>query len=228
MIEIKNHLTNEVLHTLGVPGSNDKDLSQLLLYNADLRGMDLSETNFTNCTLIGALLNDANLSGTNFTQATMYTANLSGANATDANFTNATLSEVNFTNAKVPGATFTGAVLIGTTFKKTNLNEANLRGIKEDLFLVFESTKKEVKGLLSILQEGRIDGQVYEGKCACLIGTIANLRECSFREVGSLAPCAQRPIERWFLGIKIGDTPDLSPIAKITEGWIKEWIAQKL
>ncbi len=41
----------------------------------------------------------------------------------------------------------------------------------------------------------------------------------------TIDPDCDRPIERWFLGINQGDTPETSQIARITEGWILEFLA---
>jgi hypothetical protein len=84
----------------------------------------------------------------------------------------------------------------------------------------------EVPALLQALKDGKVDGSVYTGQCACLVGTIANARHCSISELpASLAPDAQRPAERWFMGIKPGDTPDKSVIAKMAIAWIEEFQA---
>ncbi len=82
----------------------------------------------------------------------------------------------------------------------------------------------EVSGLLAALREGRINGSTYEGECACLVGTIAKVRGCKYRDLAGIRPDPERPAERWFLAIERGDTPERSQVAKITEGWIVEWL----
>ena len=76
--------------------------------------------------------------------------------------------------------------------------------------------------LLTALREGRIDGSTYTGECACLCGTIANVRHVSVEKLDFRD--AERPAERWFLGIRPGDTPDNNQLAKITEGWINDFL----
>jgi hypothetical protein len=84
-----------------------------------------------------------------------------------------------------------------------------------------------VPGLLKTLRAGKIDGSTYHGKCACLVGTVANLRGCDIDEIKGLEPDSSRPAERWFLAILPGITPENHPIAKITEDWIVEWLKER-
>ena len=120
------------------------------------------------------------------------------------------------------------AVKAGIRLTCANLDDASLvgaslRSIRTDLFDVLLRAQPEVPALLAALRAGRIDGSTYSGECACLVGTIAKARHCDveafdFRD-------ARRPIERWFTGIRPGDTPDKHAIARITEGWILEFMA---
>jgi hypothetical protein len=83
---------------------------------------------------------------------------------------------------------------------------------------------KEIPALRLALVEGRINGTVYEGDCACLVGTIANARHCNYRQLGPLIPDSDRPAERWFTGIKKGDTAEINQLVKITLGWLDEFV----
>ena len=123
--------------------------------------------------------------------------------------------------ADLVGANLVGANLDGATLVGANLVGANLRPIRVDLFDVLLRARAEVPGLLLALREGRIDGSTYTGECACLAGTIANIRHVDvetfdFRD-------SVRAAEIWFMGIKKGDTPETNQISKITEGWILEF-----
>ena len=164
---------------------------------------DLSHANLERVDLAGANLRGANLRGAN-----LWSANLEGANLAGANLKDADLSRAN---------------LAGAYLKGTNLSKDNLSEIKKDFYAILKNAKNEVPGLLLALQEGRIDGSVYEGDCACLVGTIANLQGCNYERIPGIVPSIDRPAERWFLAIQEGDTPDTNPISAITEEWIKEF-----
>jgi hypothetical protein len=127
-----------------------------------------------------------------------------------------------YTTETLRGANLERANLEGANLRGANLEEANLEPIRSDLHSVLDSAPQEVTGLLAALRAGKIDGSTYEGDCACLVGTIANVRGCSYK---ILAPDHSRPAERWFLAIRTGDTPASSQIARITESWIQEWLA---
>jgi hypothetical protein len=44
---------------------------------------------------------------------------------------------------------------------------------------VLSAAPAEVPTLLAKVRAGEVDGSVYEGVCACLLGTIANARGCA-------------------------------------------------
>ena len=117
------------------------------------------------------------------------------------------------------------ADLRGADLTDADLTDADLEPVKADIWMVLTlSGVKEAEGLASAIRLGKINGELYEGECACLVGTIANVRGCSFTSIPGLAPNSSRPAERWFLALKPGDTPENSPIAAITLEWVEEWI----
>src|SRR5437660_21470 len=84
--------------------------------------------------------------------------------------------------ADLRGAVLRGAVLRGADLRGADLGDADLSGadlepIRVDFFdvLLRASSNGEIPGLIAALKEGRVDGSTYEGQCACLVGTIANL-----------------------------------------------------
>jgi len=84
--------------------------------------------------------------------------------------------------------------------------------------------KTEVPELYKALWDGKIDGSQYEGECACLVGTIANVRKTHFKSLGDLKPNSERLSEKWFLGIRKGDFPQNSEVAKLTGEWLEKYM----
>ena len=127
---------------------------------------------------------------------------------------------------------FTGLVLFeweseNNTIKQTILealkSRADLSKIKYDFFGRLLTQKNEAEALKQAIIGGKIDGSAYKGECCCFVGTIANAVKCNYTSLPILKPDANSPTERWFLGIKKGDTPENSQIAKITLEWIEEF-----
>lgn len=72
--------------------------------------------------------------------------------------------------------------------------------------------------LREAIKNGLIDGQLYDGECACLVGTLEKSgAKNTHRDSGRLA-------EMWFLNIKQGDTPETNQFSKLALQWIDEWL----
>lgn len=97
--------------------------------------------------------------------------------------------------------------------------------IKADLFAVLEMAKPEIPGLRLALVEGRIDGDFYSGECACLKGTIANIRGCDVNHMEGITLNCNLPAEQWFLHIEEGDTPENNEYSALAVQWIDEFVA---
>ena len=195
----------------------------------------LSGADFSRANLSGADFSRANLSGADFSDAYLLRANFSGANLSGADFSRANLSRANLSGADLSGADLSGANLSGADLSGANLSGADLSGAnlsradlsvpKTDFFDILLRASREVAGLRAALIAGKVDGSTYEGECACLVGTIANVRSASFEDLGNgIKPNSSRPAERWFLGIKKGDTPETNQISAITVAWINEFV----
>ena len=118
------------------------------------------------------------------------------------------------------------AVRSGASLVGARLDRAHLEPIRDDFFSVLDAAPLEVTALRDALRQGQVDGSAYEGKCACLVGTIANARGCSYKAVDGLQPDSSRLAEVWFLAIAPGDTPENHPVARIVYGWLLEWQAR--
>ena len=110
----------------------------------------------------------------------------------------------NLRDAKLSGADLRDADLSGANLRGADLRDANLRSFKADFWAILTTARKEIPGLITAMREGRIDGSTYSGECACLVGTIANVRHVS---ANTLEQDSSRPAEQWFLMIKKGDKP---------------------
>ena len=215
------------------------DLSGANLTKADLSGANLTKANLTETDLFGAKITGANLTKANLTKANLTKANLTkvdftGADLTEADFTGAdlfgaNLTEANFTGANLTKVDFTGADLFGANFTKANLSEADLTKarltkVRDDLWAVLSAAPRQVAAVREAIVGGKIDGSTYEGECADLIGTIAKAAGLFYKDLLFLKPDISRPIERFFLAIKVGDTPENNQISRIVLGWLDEWL----
>ena len=106
--------------------------------------------------------------------------------------------------ADLRGADLSSANLRGADLRYADLSDADLRSVKADFWAILTTARKEIPGLITAMREGRIDGSTYSGECACLVGTIANVRHVS---ADTLEQDSSRPAEQWFLMINKGDKP---------------------
>jgi alkylated DNA nucleotide flippase Atl1 len=189
------------------------------LAHADLHGADLRGTSFRGACLRGADLYGADLRGANLYGTDVQGAIFCGANLEGANLEGTDLRDANFEGANIEGVDFRGADLKGT-----DLRDADLTAIKYDVWSILSSAKDEIAGLVRALKEGKVDGSTYIGDCACLVGTVANIRGVGYDQMPSIKPDGSRPAERWFMGIRKGDTPETSQISAITLEWIEEFL----
>jgi uncharacterized protein YjbI with pentapeptide repeats len=241
------NLRDADLRGANLRGANlrDADLCGANLRDADLRGANLRGANLRDADLCGANLRDAdlcdadlcganlrdadlrgaNLRGANLCGANLRGANLRGANLRDADLRGANLRGANLCGANLRGANLRGANLCGADLCGANLRDADLTGIRDDIWAVLCSAPSEAGALRLALVEGRVDGSTYEGKCACLVGTLANARRCTHDQIPGLSPNSERPAERFFMGIKMGDTPETNQFSKLALQWVDEWLA---
>ena len=215
-IEIKNKLTSVVLLSI-----ETDDLRDANLHSADLRGADLSWIDLSGADLSEADLSDANLLGANLSDANLHRADLRDANLSEANLIGADLS-----GADLSGADLSEADLSGADLSLANLIGVDLKFFKIDFFDILLRSIKEIPKLRQSLVDGKVDGSCYQGKCACLIGTIANIRGVDYLELGNgLNTNSSRPAEQWFSMIKPEHTPENNQPSKLAVEWIDEFLS---
>jgi hypothetical protein len=207
------------------------------LSDANLRGANLGGANLRGANLGGANLRDANLrgadlGGANLRDAELGCANLRGANLGDANLSGADLSDANLRDANLRDANLSGADLSGADLGGANLRDANLGGIKADFLAEVLRLPDELEALREAIVGGKINGSSYSGECACLARTLAKAHgEIDYHgrdiAVGSVVfhVDPSSPRERFFLAIRVGDTPERNPASAIALAWTNEAIA---
>lgn len=92
-----------------------------------------------------------------------------------------------------------------------------------DLFDVLGHAPLEVPGLIDLINQGKVDGEIYEGKCCCLIGSIANLQKRHYKTLDGIIPNQERPIEDFFRNISAGCTPHNSLFSAKVMEWMEDW-----
>jgi uncharacterized protein YjbI with pentapeptide repeats len=198
--EIKHHITGSLLfecEALSLKIAVELAVSKgASLRGADLRGADLD----------GASLRGADLDGADLRGASLDGASLRGA--------------------YLDGADLRGASLRGADLDGADLRGADLREIKKDFFDKLLKLKDEAIYLYKSVVDGKINGSVYEGECACFCGTLANSKKITVKDLegfGIIAD-ADSPIERWFMAIRKGDTPESNPVSSIVKDWLEEFM----
>lgn len=172
--------------------------------------------------LRSALLRGANLRGANLRGANLRLADLRGANLRGANLAGADLRAADLRSADLRGADCGNALVSADSL------DARYEDVVHDLEVVLQAAPREAAAVLRALRDGRVDGSIYYGDCACLIGTIANARGVHVDTlVGELVPRPSRLAERWFAWIEPGDTPERSPYARFAAEWIEAWLARQ-
>jgi uncharacterized protein YjbI with pentapeptide repeats len=207
------------------------------LDGASLDGARLVGARLDGARLVGARLDGARLDGASLVGARLDGARLVGARLDGARLDGARLDGVRLDGARLvgarldgvrlDGASLVGASLVGASLDRASLDRASLDNIRADFRQVLDKAPDEILGLLSAIRGGRVDGSCYEGACACLLGTIANIRHCRHDQLKDLRPDSERLSEKWFLALRPGITPQNNPVAKITERWILEWMEEK-
>ena len=142
-----------------------------------------------------------------------------------ANLFRANLSRTDLFGANLSGANLTEADLTGANLSEADLTKVNLRPIKHDVWGILLQSRAEVPALRLALIDGKVDGSFYMGKCSCLCGTLANAKNGRVSD-GSALPFADNTsaAERFFMGIKKGDTPEMNPVSKLALEWVEEFL----
>jgi len=161
----------------------------------------------------------ANLSGCDLSGCDLHGSDLSGSDLRGSDLSGCDLSGCDLSGCDLSGCYLRGSDLSGCDLRESDLRESDLRGIKEDFFKILSTSIPEIEDLKLALIESRVNGSTYTGECCCLIGTIANIRHCDYKNIEN---DSNRPAERWFLAIN--ETCSVKhPVVAITLEWIEEF-----
>lgn len=203
-----------------IEGGKRADLWKADLREANLQGANLREADLQGANLEGSNLQEANLQGTKLWRTKLWGANLQGADLREADLRGANLYGVDLRGADLREVNFYGANLYEADLRGADLHGADLDPIKKDLFDVLLRAIPEIPLLKQAIVNGEINGSTYKGECACLCGTIEKSgrfgKICNMRD-------SSRPIERFFMAINPGDTPENSQFSKLALQWIEEF-----
>ncbi len=108
---------------------SNRELSDATLVRSNLYLADLHNTNLSGADLSYSQVYKADISDTNFTYANLTSANLCGAHNPLFDFTGADLSYAAFDNAVLMNATLTGAIIKHTNFYNSTLANVDLSGM---------------------------------------------------------------------------------------------------
>ena len=143
-----------------------------------------------------------------------------------ADLRGADLSYVESVGAYLSEADLTAADPGGADPSYANPSYAGFCAVKNDFFMVLFSVPSEIAGLLAKFIAGDVDGSCYEGDCANLLGTIANVKGVNFLRIEGLTPDENRPAEKFFGRVREGDTPQNSLPVRLAVQWIDEFEAK--
>ena len=140
------------------------------------------------------------------------------------------LSGSDLSGSDLSGSNLRGSNLSGSDLSGSDLRGSNLSEIKTDFLNEIRKLPNEIPYLRAAIINGEINGSTYTTHgCSCLAGTLA--KACGVDDPRSGMPngfgvAASSPRERWFLGMRPGDTPRNNQVAAITLGWIDELLAE--
>jgi len=183
--EVRNRWTNAVQFTATITCAPDASIGVKL-------GLAVRWARKSGAVLSGADLRGADLRGADLSDAVLRDADLRGADLRGADLSDAVLRDADLRDADLRGAVLRGA---------------DLRSYKADFWSILLTARHEVPGVIAALKDGRVDGSTYTGECACLVGTIANVRGADVYDDALFERDASRPAERWFAMIRKGDKP---------------------
>jgi uncharacterized protein YjbI with pentapeptide repeats len=165
---------------------------------------------------------DSSFARSSFVDSSFDGSSFDGSSFVDSSFARSSFDGSSFVDSSFARSSFVDSSFDGSSFESIPAEYKNQ--VRDDLWAVLSAAPNEVEGLRKALAEGRVNGSTYQGACACLVGTIANVRGCDYRELGILQPNSNRLAELWFISINKGNTPDDNPFSRLALEWVDQWL----
>ena len=160
-------------------------------------------------------------------------SNLSDSNLSGSDLSGSDLSGSDLSDSNLSGSDLSGSNLRGSDLSDSNLSDSNLRPIKDDMWAMLCYSPAEVPTLIAALKAGRVNGSVYsDGECGCLVGTLSIASgtdphdKSACERVDGLKGNNNRPTDRFFMGIRRGDTPETNQVSALAVEWCEEWLSR--
>jgi uncharacterized protein YjbI with pentapeptide repeats len=228
-LQIKNRWTGEILFEFEKEGNTHKEtVTEFLKEKAGttIRDADLSEMDLSGVSFYNSSFYNSSFDNSSFYNSSFYNSSFDNSSFDNSSFDNSSFYNSSFYNSSFYNSSFYNSSFDNSTIKF--LEEANQIGlldfIRDDYWAILIAAGHEVPGIRAAIIEGRIDGSAYEGTCACLCGTIANIRGVNYKALEAIKPNSNRPVERFFANIKKGDTPETNISSKYALQWLDEFV----
>lgn len=117
------------LHEANLICAQCEEQPVIFLFNADLRGVDLSREILANASLVGAYMEGADLSNATLNNSGLGAVDLSEADLGGAQMFTTYMYGADMENANLQGADLTDSTLVGVRLKGANLTDAELEGV---------------------------------------------------------------------------------------------------
>jgi uncharacterized protein YjbI with pentapeptide repeats len=196
-----------------------------IIKNINFSDMDLSTVSFDNSRFDNSSFDNSSFYNSSFDNSSFYNSSFYNSSFYNSSFDNSSFDNSRFDNSSFDNSSFYNSSFDAATVK--NIRDKNqlymFDTYKADFWSILLKSQSEIAGLKKALQNGKVDGSTYTGECACLVGTIANIKKCNHEQIPNIKPDSNRPAEKWFLGIRKGDTPETSEMSKLTLEWIEEF-----
>jgi len=196
-------------------------------YNSQFYNSKFDNSQFDNSQFYNSKFDNSQFYNSKFYNSKFYNSKFDNSQFDNSQFDNSQFYNSKFYNSKFDNSQFYNSKFYNSKFDEVSFsnlkNSGALEPIRCDFFGRLLILKSEVGYLKTALQKGRVNGSAYEGECSCFMGTIANAKKCTYKQLVGLKPDSSSDTERWFFSIKKGDTPDNSLFVKQTIEWIEEF-----